>query len=121
MVCRFGSYGLKLVKLAILISIGGQLFSQPFNARAILLKKFNSAVAVLGGGDFLHCAVGAGKRRDAGNLVLDGGGADGIFVFDCVALCPRRVDGEVYLLVHDRGAEVFVILFTTSHFTQAFS
>lgn len=98
MVCRFVSHGLKLVKLAILISIGGQSFPQPFNARAILLKRFNSAVAVLGGG-----------------------GADGIFVFDCVALCPQRVDDEVYLLVHDRGAEVSVILFATSHFTPAFS
>ena len=32
---------------------------------------------------------------------FDGGLADGAFVLDGVALCPRRVDDEVHLLVQD--------------------
>ncbi len=51
--------------------------------------------------DALHGVVGTGKRRDVGNLVLDGGLADGAFVNDGVAAGPRRVDDEVHLLVQD--------------------
>ena len=58
-------------------------------------------MAVAGGGDALHGVVGTGKRRDVRDLVLDGGLADGAFVLDGVALCPRRVDDEVHLLVQD--------------------
>ncbi len=53
------------------------------------------------GGDALHSVVCTGESRDVGNLVLDGGLADGAFVLDGVALCPRRVDDEVHLLVQD--------------------
>ncbi len=42
------------------------------------------------GGDALHGVVGTGERGDVRHLVLDG-----------VALCPRRVDDEVHLLVQD--------------------
>ena len=52
-------------------------------------------------GDALHGVVCTGKRRDVRHLVLDGGLADGAFVLDGVALCPRRVDDEVHLLVQD--------------------
>ena len=58
-------------------------------------------MAVTGGGDALDGVVGTGERRDVGHLVLDGGLADGAFVLDGVALCPRRVDDEVHLLVQD--------------------
>ena len=58
-------------------------------------------MALLGCGNALHGVVGTGKRRDVRNLVLDGGLADGAFVLDGVALCPRRVDNEVHLLVQD--------------------
>ena len=37
---------------------------------------------------------------------LDGGLADGAFVLDGVALCPRRVDDEVHLLVQDDVEDV---------------
>ena len=49
----------------------------------------------------LHGVVGTGEGRDVRNLVLDGGLADRAFVLDGVALCPRRVDDEVHLLVQD--------------------
>ena len=52
-------------------------------------------------GDALDGVVGTGERCDVRNLVLDGGLADGAFVLDGVALCPRRVDDEVHLLVQD--------------------
>ena len=52
-------------------------------------------------GDALNGVVGAGEGRDVRNLVLDGGLTDGAFVLDGVALCPRRVDDEVHLLVQD--------------------
>ena len=58
-------------------------------------------MAVAGGGDALDGVVGTGERRDVGDLVLDGGLADSAFVLDGVALCPRRVDDEVHLLVQD--------------------
>ena len=58
-------------------------------------------MAVAGGGDALHGVVGTGKRRDVRDLVLDGGLTDGAFVLDGVALCPRRIDDEVHLLVQD--------------------
>ena len=58
-------------------------------------------MALLGGGDALNGVVGTGEGRDVGNLVLDGGLADGAFVLDGVALCPRRIDDEVHLLVQD--------------------
>ena len=53
------------------------------------------------GGDALDGVVGTGEGRDVRNLVLDGGLADGAFVLDGVALCPRRIDDEVHLLVQD--------------------
>ena len=52
-------------------------------------------------GDALDGVVGTGKRRDVRHLVLDGGLADSAFVLDGVALCPRRVDDQVHLLVQD--------------------
>ena len=58
-------------------------------------------MAVTSGGDALNGVVGTGEGRDVRNLVLDGGLADGAFVLDGVALCPRRVDDEVHLLVQD--------------------
>ena len=58
-------------------------------------------MAVPCGGDALDGVVGTGEGRDVRNLVLDGGLADGAFVLDGVALCPRRVDDEVHLLVQD--------------------
>ena len=63
-------------------------------------------MAVAGGGDALDGVVGTGKRRDVRDLVLDGGLADGAFVLDGVALCPRRVDDEVHLLVQDDVEDV---------------
>ncbi len=57
-------------------------------------------------GDSLHGVVGTGERRDVRHLVLDGGLADGAFVLDGVALCPRRVDDEVHLLVQDDVEDV---------------
>ena len=57
-------------------------------------------------GDALDGVVGTGERRDVRNLVLDGGLADGAFVLDGVALCPRRVDDEVHLLVQDDVEDV---------------
>ncbi len=47
------------------------------------------------GGDALHGVVRTGKRCDVRHLVLDG-----------VALCPRRVDDEVHLLVQDDVEDV---------------
>ena len=58
-------------------------------------------MALLSRCDALNGVVGTGKRRDVRNLVLDGGLADGAFVLDGVALCPRRIDDEVHLLVQD--------------------
>ena len=63
-------------------------------------------MAVTSGGDALHGVVGTGEGRDVGDLVLDGGLADGAFVLDGVALCPRRVDDEVHLLVQDDVEDV---------------
>ena len=63
-------------------------------------------MAVPCGGDALHGVVCTGKRGDVGHLVLDGGLADGAFVLDGVALCPRRVDDEVHLLVQDDVEDV---------------
>ena len=63
-------------------------------------------MAVAGGGDALDGVVGTGERRDVRNLVLDGGLADGAFVLDGVALCPRRIDDEVHLLVQDDVEDV---------------
>ena len=57
-------------------------------------------------GDALDGVVCTGKRRDVRNLVLDGGLADSAFVLDGVALCPRRVDDEVHLLVQDDVEDV---------------
>ena len=53
------------------------------------------------GGDTLHGVVGTGEGRDVRNLVLNSGLADSAFVLDGVALCPRRIDDEVHLLVQD--------------------
>ena len=72
----------------------------------VLLQALHSAVAVTGGGDALDGVVGTGEGRDVRNLVLDGGLADGAFVLDGVALCPRRVDDEVHLLVQDDVEDV---------------
>ena len=58
-------------------------------------------MALLGGGDALNGVVGTGEGRDVRNLVLDGSLADGAFILDGVALCPRRIDDEVHLLVQD--------------------
>ena len=58
-------------------------------------------MAVPCSGDALDGVVGTGERRDVRHLVLDGGLADGAFVLDGVALCPRRVDDQVHLLVQD--------------------
>ena len=58
-------------------------------------------MSVTSSGDALDGVVGTGEGRDVGDLVLDGGLADGAFVLDGVALCPRRVDDEVHLLVQD--------------------
>ena len=58
-------------------------------------------MALLGGGDALNGVVSTGEGRDVRNLVLDGGLADCAFVLDGVALCPRRIDDEVHLLVQD--------------------
>ena len=58
-------------------------------------------MAVPCGGDALDGVVGTGEGRDVGNLVLDGSLADSAFVLDGVALCPRRIDDEVHLLVQD--------------------
>ena len=67
----------------------------------IFLQALHSAVSVPCSGDALNGVVGTGEGRDVGNLVLDGGLADGAFVLDGVALCPRRIDDEVHLLVQD--------------------
>ena len=72
-----------------------------FDRSVVLLERLHGAVAVTSGGDALDGVVGTGEGRDVGNLVLDGGLADGAFVLDGVALCPRRVDDEVHLLVQD--------------------
>ena len=72
-----------------------------FNARVVLLQALHSAVAVAGGGDALDGVVRTGERCDVRHLVLDGGLADCAFVLDGVALCPRRIDDEVHLLVQD--------------------
>ena len=56
--------------------------------------------------DALHSVVSTGEGRDVRHLVLDGGLTDGAFVLDGVALCPRRVDDEVHLLVQDDVEDV---------------
>ena len=63
-------------------------------------------MSVTGGGDALDSVVGTGEGRDVRNLVLDSGLADGAFVLDGVALCPRRVDDEVHLLVQNDVEDV---------------
>ena len=63
-------------------------------------------MAVTSSGDALDSVVGTGEGRDVRHLVLDGGLADGAFVLDGVALCPRRVDDEVHLLVQDDVEDV---------------
>ena len=63
-------------------------------------------MAVTSSGDALDGVVGTGEGRDVRHLVLDGGLADGAFVLDGVALCPRRVDDEVHLLVQDDVEDV---------------
>ena len=72
-----------------------------FNACVVLLERLHSTVAVPCCGDALNGVVGTGEGRDVRNLVLDGGLADSAFVLDGVALCPRRIDDEVHLLVQD--------------------
>ena len=72
-----------------------------FDRSVVFLEALHSTVAVAGGSDALDGVVGTGERRDVRNLVLDGGLADSAFVLDGVALCPRRVDDEVHLLVQD--------------------
>ena len=72
-----------------------------FNRSVVFLQALHGAVAVAGGGDALHGVVCTGEGRDVRHLVLDGGLADSAFVLDGVALCPRRVDDEVHLLVQD--------------------
>ena len=64
--------------------------------------------------DALHGVVGTGEGRDVRDLVLDGGLADGAFVLDGVALCPRRVDDEVHLLVQDDVEDVRAAFSKTS-------
>ena len=66
-------------------------------------------------GDALHGVVGTGEGRDVRNLVLDGGLADGAFVLDGVALCPRRVDDQVHLLVQDDVENVRAALSNLVH------
>ena len=58
------------------------------------------------GGDALDGVVGTGEGRDVRHLVLDGGLANSAFVLDGVALCPRRIDDEVHLLVQDDVEDV---------------
>ena len=58
-------------------------------------------MTVASGSDSFNGVVGTGEGRDVRHLVLDGGLADGAFVLDGVALCPRRIDDEVHLLVQD--------------------
>ena len=65
------------------------------------MQALHGAVTVAGGGDALHGVVGTSEGRDVRNLVLDGGLTDSAFVLDGVALCPRRVDDQVHLLVQD--------------------
>ena len=77
-----------------------------FDACVVFLERLHSTVAVVGGGDALHGVVRTGEGCDVRNLVLDGGLADGAFVLDGVALCPRRVDDEVHLLVQDDVEDV---------------
>ena len=77
-----------------------------FNACVVFLKALHSTMAVPCSGDALDGVVGTGERRDVRHLVLDGGLADSAFVLDGVALCPRRVDDEVHLLVQDDVKDV---------------
>ena len=72
-----------------------------FDACVVFLKALHSTVAVASSRDALNGVVGTGEGRDVRNLVLDGGLADSAFVLDGIALCPRRVDDEVHLLVQD--------------------
>ena len=67
----------------------------------IFLQRLHGTKSVPCGGDALDSVVGTGEGRDVRNLVLDSGLADGAFVLDGVALCPRRVDDQVHLLVQD--------------------
>ena len=77
-----------------------------FNACVVFLQALHRTVAVAGGGNSLHGVVRTGERCDVRHLVLDGGLADCAFVLDGVALCPRRVDDEVHLLVQDDVEDV---------------
>ena len=77
-----------------------------FNRCVVFLQALHSTVAVTSCSDALDGVVGTGKRGDVRHLVLDGGLADGAFVLDGVALCPRRVDDEVHLLVQDDVEDV---------------
>ena len=77
-----------------------------FNACVVFLQALHGTVAVAGGGDALDGVVRTGKRRDVRYLVLDGSLADSAFVLDGVALCLRRVDNEVHLLVQDDVEDV---------------
>ncbi len=72
-----------------------------FDACVVLLEALHSTMSVPCSGDALDGVVGTGEGRDVGNLVLDGGLADSAFVLDGVALCPRRIDDKVHLLVQD--------------------
>ena len=66
-------------------------------------------------GDALDGVVRTGERGDVRHLVLDGGLADSAFVLDGVALCPRRVDDEVHLLVQDDVEDVRAALSNLVH------
>ena len=72
-----------------------------FNRSVVGLEALHFTVALLRCRDTFNGIVGAGEGRDVRNLVLDGGLTDSAFVLDGVALCPRRIDDEVHLLVQD--------------------
>ena len=83
-------------------SLGATLGSLHFfNRSVVFLKALHRTMSVPCGRNSLHGVVGTGVRGDVRHLVLDGGLADGAFVLDGVALCPRRIDDEVHLLVQD--------------------
>ena len=77
-----------------------------FNRSVVFLQALHSTMSVPCSGDALNGVVGTGEGRDVRNLVLDGGLADSAFVLDGVALCPRRIDDEVHLLVQDDVEDV---------------
>ena len=72
-----------------------------FNRSVVFLKALHRTMPVSCCRNTLDGVVCTGERRDVRNLVLDGGLTDGAFVLDGVALCPRRVDDQVHLLVQD--------------------